>query len=58
MQRANLANLPENYTLQMYYYHLVIWPYVTFLAETHDKKIVGYALIKMSRARRPDSQRG
>ncbi|KAL7718534.1 N-terminal acetyltransferase complex ard1 subunit [Entamoeba marina] len=47
LQAANLANLPENYQLKYYYYHLLSWPFITFLAETTDKKVVGYALTKM-----------
>ncbi|KAL7718214.1 Acetyltransferase complex ard1 subunit [Entamoeba marina] len=47
LQNANLTNLPENYSLQLYYYHLMKWPNTTFLAETQDKKVVGYCLTKI-----------
>lgn len=36
MQNANLTNLPENYTLKYYMYHLLSWPEASFVATTTD----------------------
>lgn len=36
MQNANLNNLPENYTLKYYLYHLLSWPQASFVATTTD----------------------
>ncbi|KAJ6473380.1 acyl-CoA N-acyltransferase [Mycena vitilis] len=47
MQAANLQNLPENYTLQLWIYHLVTWPQISFVAEDHKGRIVGYVLAKI-----------
>ena len=47
LQTANLHCLPENYHLKYYYYHLLTWPALTFVAEDADGKIVGYVLGKM-----------
>ncbi|KAJ7662810.1 acyl-CoA N-acyltransferase [Mycena polygramma] len=48
MQAANLQNLPENYTLQLWIYHLVTWPQISFVAEDHKGRIVGYVLAKIN----------
>lgn len=32
MQNANLHNLPENYTMKYYLYHLLSWPEASFVA--------------------------
>ncbi|ODQ81403.1 hypothetical protein BABINDRAFT_160740 [Babjeviella inositovora NRRL Y-12698] len=34
MQNANLHNLPENYQLKYYMYHLLSWPQASFVATT------------------------
>mmetsp|Transcript_19619 Transcript_19619/g.48226 ORF Transcript_19619/g.48226 Transcript_19619/m.48226 type:complete len:180 (+) Transcript_19619:1-540(+) len=39
--------LPENYNLKYYYYHLLSWPGVSFVAEDEKGRIVGYVLAKM-----------
>lgn len=36
MQNTNLHNLPENYTLKYYLYHLLSWPQASFVATTYD----------------------
>ncbi|KAF3989693.1 hypothetical protein FT663_02519 [Candidozyma haemuli var. vulneris] len=36
MQNANLLNLPENYQLKYYMYHILSWPQASFVATTHD----------------------
>lgn len=36
MQNANLTNLPENYTMKYYLYHLLSWPEASFVATTTD----------------------
>ncbi len=47
LQACNLWNLPENYQMKYYYYHLLSWPDLLYLAETDDKKVVGYVLAKL-----------
>jgi len=47
MQRANLMCLPENYQMKYYFYHILSWPQLLYVAEDYDKKIVGYVLAKM-----------
>ena len=46
MQNCNLHNLPENYTMKYYIYHIITWPQLSFVA-MNDKRIVGYVLAKM-----------
>lgn len=36
MQNANLHNLPENYQLKYYMYHLLSWPEASYVATTTD----------------------
>lgn len=36
MQNANLLNLPENYLLKYYMYHILLWPQASFVATTYD----------------------
>ncbi|SGZ48751.1 CIC11C00000004104 [Sungouiella intermedia] len=36
MQNANLLNLPENYQLKYYMYHILLWPQASFVATTYD----------------------
>ncbi|KAF8592226.1 acyl-CoA N-acyltransferase [Ramaria rubella] len=47
MQACNLNNLPENYTLRYYLYHALTWPQLSYVAEDHNGRIVGYILAKM-----------
>ncbi|KAJ7728542.1 acyl-CoA N-acyltransferase [Mycena metata] len=47
MQAANLQNLPENYSLQLWMYHIITWPQISFVAEDHKGRIVGYVLAKI-----------
>ncbi|RCK65931.1 N-terminal acetyltransferase A complex catalytic subunit ARD1 [Candida viswanathii] len=39
MQNANLHNLPENYQLKYYMYHILSWPQASFVATTYDETI-------------------
>jgi hypothetical protein len=47
MQNCNLWCLPENYAMKYYFYHLLSWPQLLWVAEDFDGKIVGYVLAKM-----------
>ena len=47
MQATNLWCLPENYQMKYYFYHILSWPQLLWVAEDHDGKIVGYVLAKM-----------
>lgn len=47
MQNCNLTNLPENYQMKYYIFHLTSWPQLSFVAEDADGKVVGYVLGKM-----------
>jgi len=47
MQACNLQNLPENYVMRFYLYHILSWPQLSFIAEDHKGRIVGYILAKM-----------
>ncbi|KAJ3239320.1 N-alpha-acetyltransferase 10 [Chytriomyces hyalinus] len=47
MQHCNLNNLPENYQMKYYIYHIVSWPQLSYVAEDHKGRIVGYVLAKM-----------
>jgi len=47
MQACNLQCLPENYYMKYYFYHMLSWPQLLFVAEDYNKKIVGYVLAKM-----------
>lgn len=47
MQACNLQNLPENYTMRYYLYHAMTWPSISYVAEDHKGRIVGYILAKM-----------
>jgi peptide alpha-N-acetyltransferase len=46
MQACNLLCLPENYQMKYYFYHLLSWPQLLYVAEDNGK-IVGYVLAKM-----------
>ncbi|KAF9011101.1 acyl-CoA N-acyltransferase [Cyathus striatus] len=47
MQAANLQNLPENYVMKFWIYHAMTWPQISFVAEDHKGRIVGYVLAKI-----------
>ncbi|ORZ38054.1 acyl-CoA N-acyltransferase [Catenaria anguillulae PL171] len=47
IQHCNLTNLPENYQLKYYMYHATSWPQISYVAEDHKGRIVGYVLAKM-----------
>ncbi|KAJ2003103.1 N-terminal acetyltransferase A complex catalytic subunit ard1 [Coemansia thaxteri] len=48
MQHCNLTNLPENYDMKYYLYHLASWPGLSFVAENEKGRLVGYVLAKLS----------
>lgn len=47
MQQCNLWCLPENYQMKYYFYHILSWPQLLWVAEDFDGSIVGYVLAKM-----------
>ncbi|KAJ8690809.1 N-terminal acetyltransferase A complex catalytic subunit ard1, variant 2 [Pleurotus ostreatus] len=47
MQATNLQNLPENYLMKFWIYHAATWPQISFVAEDHKGRIVGYVLAKI-----------
>ncbi len=47
IQACNLTCLPENYQMKYYFYHILSWPQLMFVAEDAKGKIVGYVLSKM-----------
>jgi len=47
MQACNLLCLPENYQMKYYFYHVLSWPQLMYVAEDYGGKIVGYVLAKM-----------
>eukprot|EP00696_Hemimastix_kukwesjijk_P010223 gnl/Hemi2/22836_TR7646_c0_g3_i1.p1 gnl/Hemi2/22836_TR7646_c0_g3~~gnl/Hemi2/22836_TR7646_c0_g3_i1.p1 ORF type:complete len:229 (-),score=74.87 gnl/Hemi2/22836_TR7646_c0_g3_i1:104-727(-) len=47
MQNCNLHCLPENYQMKYYFYHMLSWPQLLYVAEDYSGKIVGYVLAKM-----------
>eukprot|EP00892_Ulva_mutabilis_P004633 jgi/Ulvmu1/2541/UM139_0009.1 len=47
MQKCNLLCLPENYQLKYYFYHILSWPHLLYVAADYDKSIVGYVLAKL-----------
>lgn len=47
MQNTNLWCLPENYQMKYYFYHIMSWPQLLYVAEDQNGKIVGYVLAKM-----------
>ena len=46
MQECNLLCLPENYQMKYYFYHLLTWPQLSYVA-VDNNKVVGYVLAKM-----------
>eukprot|EP00741_Cyanophora_paradoxa_P012462 tig00020610_g12041.t1 len=53
MQTCNLFCLPENYQMKYYFYHILSWPQLLYVAEDHNGKIVGYVLAKMEEEGEP-----
>ncbi|EMR09126.1 hypothetical protein PNEG_02469 [Pneumocystis murina B123] len=47
MQQVNLTNLPENYQMKYYLYHLLTWPQLSYVATNAKNRIIGYVLAKM-----------
>ncbi|CAG8630070.1 16798_t:CDS:2, partial [Dentiscutata heterogama] len=58
MQNCNIMNLPENYQMKYYFYHLLSWPQLSFVAEDHKGRIVGYVLAKMEEDREEEPPHG
>lgn len=58
MQMTNLWCLPENYQMKYYFYHLLSWPQLLWVAEDHDGQIVGYVLAKMEEDTSKDPPHG
>ncbi|TDL29932.1 acyl-CoA N-acyltransferase [Rickenella mellea] len=56
MQACNLQNLPENYTMKYYFYHALTWPNLSYVAEDHKGRIVGYILAKMEEDLQPGEE--
>ena len=50
LQNCNLWCLPENYSFKYYYYHVLNWPYIIYLAEDQDE-VVCYVLGKLDEDR-------
>ncbi|KAI8865526.1 acyl-CoA N-acyltransferase [Ramicandelaber brevisporus] len=44
MQRCNVTNLPENYSMKYYLYHLFCWPQISFVAVDTQDQVVGYVM--------------
>ncbi|KAF9051369.1 acyl-CoA N-acyltransferase [Panaeolus papilionaceus] len=57
MQACNLQNLPENYAMRFWVYHLMTWPQISFVAEDSKGKIVGYVLAKIDQPDRDDDNK-
>jgi len=55
MQAANLHNLPENYAMKFWIYHALTWPQISFVAEDHKRRIVGYVLAKIDNENENDT---
>jgi peptide alpha-N-acetyltransferase len=47
IQACNLLCLPENYQMKYYFYHMLSWPQLLYVAEAPTGDIVGYVLAKM-----------
>jgi len=44
---AKLHNTTQTGYMQYYFYHILSWPQLLYVAEDYDGKIVGYVLAKM-----------
>lgn len=58
MQASNLQNLPENYSMRFWVYHLMSWPQLSFVAEDHKGRIVGYVLSRIEEPSDEDNHEG
>lgn len=47
IQACNLACLPENYQMKYFFYHILSWPQLMFVAEDARGRVVGYVLSKL-----------
>lgn len=56
MQATNLQNLPENYVMKFWVYHAMTWPQISFVAEDHKGRIVGYVLAKIEEDSEEDNK--
>ncbi|KAH7103047.1 acyl-CoA N-acyltransferase [Auriculariales sp. MPI-PUGE-AT-0066] len=56
MQACNLQNLPENYQIRMYSYHIITWPQLSYVAEEPNGRIVGYILAKIEGQDQDDAE--
>jgi ribosomal protein S18 acetylase RimI-like enzyme len=55
MQQCNLFNLPENYNMRYWMYHVMTWTDLPQVAvEENSGQIVGYVLAKMEEDRSQD----
>jgi ribosomal protein S18 acetylase RimI-like enzyme len=41
------CSLPENYQLKYYFYHILSWPHLLYVAADYDGSIVGYVMAKL-----------
>jgi ribosomal protein S18 acetylase RimI-like enzyme len=53
---AFACSLPENYQLKYYFYHILTWPQLLYVAVDYDGSIVGYVLAKMCALMPAESQ--
>lgn len=42
-----MCSLPENYQLKYYFYHILSWPHLLYVAADYDGSIVGYVMAKL-----------
>ncbi|KAJ7443594.1 acyl-CoA N-acyltransferase [Mycena galericulata] len=56
IQATNLQNLPENYLMKFWIYHAMTWPQISFVAEDHKGRIVGYVLAKIDEGEDDDAK--
>jgi peptide alpha-N-acetyltransferase len=47
IQNANLHCLPENYQLKYYFYHVLSWSQLLYVAVDPKNNVIGYVLAKM-----------
>ncbi|KAJ7508879.1 acyl-CoA N-acyltransferase [Mycena galericulata] len=57
IQAANLQNLPENYLMKFWLYHAMTWPQISFVAEDHKGRVVGYVLAKIDEGEDDDGSK-
>lgn len=55
MQACNLLCLPENYQMKYYFYHILSWPQLLYVAEDNGR-VVGYVLAKMEEDTQPGDE--